>query len=167
MQRVNTFCRIVEFFKEEESPLLLKYKKKKKVYKTELKVNQVLNLYVSVIMTLVSVLVWISVPFGLLESPCELFQQKEMDTMYTISKFLYRNITLLDILIIVLIVLLTVVSIDTVYDAIKNTDISQSPWVLRGKYVDLKRNEKTTEELWNLYMNEINYIYSYTYRRMR
>lgn len=118
-------------------------------------------------MTLVSALVWISVPFGLLESPCELFQQKEMDTMYTISKFLYRNITLLDILIIVLFVLLAVVSIDTVYDAIKNTDISQSPWVVRGKYVDIKRNEKTTEELWDLYMNEINYIYSFTYRRMR
>ncbi|CAH2095145.1 unnamed protein product [Euphydryas editha] len=138
--------RIVEYFKSDNYPSRIRNENLKVVNTTKLKTNKVLNLCVSIIMSVVSVLLWITTPLSVLESPCEIFKEYNMDKMYTISQWLQRHITSIDRLIIVLGLLLVVVSMDTIYDAIKYTDTKFSPWVEKEKYGILSTTDKTTEK---------------------
>lgn len=107
-------------------------------FKTKLKTNRRLNVCISVLMSILGILLWITMPFAILDSPCEIFKEKKMFTIYNIMKSLQRYMPMIDRLIIACGILLAAVSIDTIADAIKNTNINLSPWVEKGKYKIVK-----------------------------
>lgn len=55
--------------------------------------------------------------------------------IYGIAKYIEKYIAMIDRIIIVLTVFLVCITVKTLWDAIKSTNISMSPWLERGKYV--------------------------------
>lgn len=89
-------------------------------------------------MSFFGVLLWITMPFVLLEEPCEIFKEKEMFTLYEIVKSFKRYMPMMDRLIISVGIILAVVTVGTIVDAINSTKINISPWVEKGKYQIVK-----------------------------
>lgn len=109
-------------------------KKPKETYKTKLKTDQTLNLYISILLSIISIMICISIPFSAMESPSDIFKEREMYIMHSISKIVDNYKLFLDILIILLTVTLVYVSARMIIDAIRNTQINISPWIEMGKY---------------------------------
>lgn len=132
--------RLIEYFqldrpsKEDEQRMLLMHKKPKESYRTKLKTDRTLNLYISILLSIISFLICLSIPFAALESPCEILKEKEMYILFYIAKFIEENSDILDFFIVVFLIMLVYVSVRMVVDAIKNTKINISPWIEMGKY---------------------------------
>lgn len=88
--------------------------------------NPKLDLFVSSVMSLMEFLLCISIPFALLERPCEIFLQKQMYTIFEIVTVLEKYMPMIDRIIIALFIMLIYLSVDTVVVAIKNTIIKIS-----------------------------------------
>ena len=108
-------------------------------YKTKLKINETLNFYVSILMSIFGILLWITMPFALLEEPCEIFKKKNIYTFYEFVKTFQKYMPMMDRLIVSVGIILVVVSISTIVDAINNTKINLSPWIEQGKYKIVKK----------------------------
>lgn len=139
--RLIEYFHLDDLFKENEYRLMLLHKQKKEIYRTRLIMNQTMNLCVSVLLSLISLLVCVTIPYVALEAPCE--QLKDYSILYGIAKWVDKYIAMIDRIIIILCVLLVCVSVKTVWDAIKTTNISISPWLERGKYVLPSRRKKS------------------------
>lgn len=114
--------------------MLLLHKKKKTVYKTVLKTNKTWNFYISILLSLIGILLCLSIPFAILENPCEIFIERKFNVTYQIAVIIEKYALLMDIVILLLIFLMTFLTIKTVADAIQKTNISISPWIERGRY---------------------------------
>lgn len=139
--RIIQYLNLDQILKENERRLILLNKKPKIIYKTLLKTDETLNFYISILLSLVGILICLSIPFAALESPCDIFIINDLFVLHKIAMFINNNFILLDILIVLFIVLLIIVSIKTVLDAIRNTNISISPWIERGKYTMPPKSE--------------------------
>lgn len=114
--------------------MMLLHKKKKIVYKTVLKTNKTWNFYISILLSIIGLLLCLSIPFAILDNPCEIFIERKFEVSYQIAVVIEKYALLLDLLIILLIFLMAYLSIKTINDAIKKTNISISPWIERGRY---------------------------------
>lgn len=104
------------------------------MYKTKLKTDKTLNLYISILLSTVVFLISISIPFHALESPCDLLKERGYHITYQIALIIEQYTDVLDYFIVVFFIMLVYVSIKCVLDAIANTKINISPWLERGKY---------------------------------
>lgn len=150
------FCRFIDYFqlnkpsKEDETRMMLLHKKKKTVYKTVLKTNKTWNFYITILLSIIVFLLCLSIPFAILDNPCEIFVERKFDITHRIAVVIEKYALLMDILIIVLMLLMTFLTIKTLKDAIDNTNICISPWIERGRYTlpaqIMKKRFKCTEE---------------------
>lgn len=104
-----------------------------------------MDLWVSTLLSVISALVCLSIPYAALQSPCEALKKNNLITFYNIASYLERYVKLIDRLIIALSIILVYISVKTVLDAINNTNISMSPWLERGKYVLPQRRGRRTK----------------------
>lgn len=113
---------------------MLLHKNKKIVYKTVLKTNSTWNFYISILLSIIGLLLCLSIPFAILDNPCEIFVERKFEISYRIAVIIEKYALLMDLLIIVLIFVMTYLSIKTIRDAIEKTNICISPWIEKGKY---------------------------------
>lgn len=100
------------------------------------------NMLISIIMSFLSILLCLSVPFAVLESPSDIFKEMQWNTVYSIVSCVEKYFYIVNYTIIVVGIILVVVSLDTVLDGIKHTNIKLSPWVEKGKYAALNNSGK-------------------------
>ncbi|XP_031770636.2 uncharacterized protein LOC116413815 [Galleria mellonella] len=118
-----------------EELLMKLLKKKKKVeHKTQLKVDQTYNFYVTMLLSVICPLICLSVPLAILDSPCDILLEYELHQCYAIAKFLKEYINVVDFFILALIITLIRISTKMILDGIKYTKINISPWLEMGKY---------------------------------
>ncbi|XP_028157905.1 uncharacterized protein LOC114351058 [Ostrinia furnacalis] len=119
---------------KEQARLDLLMKRKPKPFKTKLIINETMNMYVSVMLSLVVFLLGLSIPFHALDDPCEGLRIGGYLLSYKIALVIEPYTGALDYFIVVFSIMLVYISIKTVLDAIKHTTINISPWLERGKY---------------------------------
>ncbi|KAG6443570.1 hypothetical protein O3G_MSEX002880 [Manduca sexta] len=143
LQRIIDYLNLDQLFKHEEPR-----HKKQKAYKTQLQTDRRMNLFISTLLSVLTWLVCLSIPFAALESPCESLKEHNLYTLYKIAKWLERYRATIDKLIVILFLTLVYVTVKTVVVAIKKTDLTVSPWIERGKYSPPCRRRRKKPFFW-------------------
>ncbi|XP_028027741.1 uncharacterized protein LOC114241161 [Bombyx mandarina] len=139
IQRLIDYLGFNKPSEEERLRQLLLSKKKKKYKRTELNYNTEMVTNVSLLLTILTSLACLTIPYAVLEKPCEIFKERNMYVLYFITSWIEAYWFLLDGLIVILFIILVYMFMETVFNAIDNTDISMSPWVEQGRYAQPKR----------------------------
>ncbi|XP_026735446.1 uncharacterized protein LOC113499246 [Trichoplusia ni] len=135
LRKLIEYFKLDQLFKDDELRQMLLHKKPKEVYRTKLKANRTMDLCISTLLSLISSLVCLSIPYAALDTPCEVLKQNNLTTIYNVASYFENYVDLIDRVIIALSIILVFITVKTIVDAINNTDINMSPWLERGKYV--------------------------------
>lgn len=110
-------------------------KKRKDIYRPKIQANKKLDLILSSLLSVMTSLICVSIPYKALEEPHGAFKYYGLDTLYDITTTLERYLPLIDRAIVALFILLIYIELSMVFDAIRKTDINISLWIETGKCV--------------------------------
>lgn len=103
-----------------------------------------MDLMISILMSAISSLICITLPFAMIASPMELFNNPYLSFLGYIAQYIERNLLFIDQLILVLSLFLLYAGLKIVLNAFEEAKIS--PWVLKGKYLSRKKTMVTRDK---------------------
>lgn len=128
------YFKLDEIYTQKEKLMMFLLKKKpKKVYNPKLKTDPMLELFISLLMTIITSVLCLSIPLVVMDSPCEVLKEHKYMEIYKYAKLFEKYLPMVDRAVIALSIMLAFVSVVTIVDAIIITEI-KSPWVEMGIY---------------------------------
>lgn len=110
-----------------------------------------MNLLISFLLSLLNFLLCLSIPYAVLEKPCDALKSYNLHILYSIVKWIESYLPMIDRLILSVILIIIYISVTILFDAMSNTDIRMSPWVEKGKYVSPRRHRRIRVPLISLF----------------
>ncbi|KPJ03498.1 hypothetical protein RR46_03564 [Papilio xuthus] len=119
--------------------------------------NKEMDLVISILMSSISSLLCLTLPFAMIESPMELFNNKLLISLRYIAEYIEKNLSLIDQIIFVLTLLLIYAGLRNVFNAINVTKLNVSPWIQKGKYLSRKQTTLASKNYKNTTRNDTSF----------